>query len=205
MSTSPRRSSRTVQNAKDLLATKNNQVWGTGRKGYFHWRSSQECSCASFQRDFLCSCSDVLKSELWLLQIIHLCDKQLSKPSASAANLSQTRGEVDPHVWAIVSLKRALKKTRFVVSLIIYSGLHHLKVDFVSGCCHSEWKSKHPAPAFVYTQQPAPQPRVQLETQLKPAQICAPLCLRWTTAVIWADRKHEVCKQCSKKREEMLI
>lgn len=138
------RSSGTLQNVKDFLATKSNQVRGIQQKGYLHWRSSQEFSVLLFNGISFAEAQMFWKLKLYCYKYCcsaHLCDKQLSKPSASAANLCKTLSEIDPHRSEWLSLKRVLKKidVRFLVSLIINSGLQHLKVDFASGCCHSEW------------------------------------------------------------------
>lgn len=174
MSTSPWRSSRILQNAKDFLASKIIRYGRLGGRDSFTEYPVRSIAVLLFN-----GISFVVAEMFWNLKLnyykywfsAHFCDKQLSKPSASAANLFKTLGEIDPHMSEWLSLWKGFLKNRCQV----LGESHYLLWATTSEgrfCIWllSQWvKSKHPALAFVYVPQPVPQPSVQLETQLKPA------------------------------------
>lgn len=85
------------------------------------------------------------------------------------------------------------------MNLIVYSGLQHLKLDFVSVCCHSDWSQNIQFYLlFIYHDQ-LHKP-VQLETQLKTAPWHTFLSLRWTIPEILTDRDKASIRFANKKK-----
>lgn len=110
------------------------------------------------------------------------------------------------HIWVIVSLKRVFKKidVRFLVNLIVYSGLQHLKLDFVSDCCHSDWNQNILFYLLFLYHDQLHKP-VQLETQLKTAPWHTFLSLGWTIPALLTDRKKVSIRFANKKHSQLVL